>query len=473
MKRACSEAGWSIVVGVLCAACSSSSATGVSMDGGSTPDGISPHVGHDAHGEPPSSGSGSGGSPRHDGGGSGSHDAGGGGAHDGGGGAGDDSGTDAESDSGEDADSGGGTVGDSGGLLTDAMNPGPDAGSVGGIPGGQIGVGTTLSGCEIFPADNPWNVRVDGPHVQVVTSYTSIPQGTTLHADFGDFTPDGYGIPYEVVPASQAFVQTKFGCFADQSDPGPAGWSTAPMASTSDCMDEGSGTELGVTTYPFFTGMPIEGNPAAGSGGTPGALPGDQHALILQQGTSGCTLWEAWNCVQNPAPFNCANGAKFDLTSNALRPAGWTSADAAGLPIFAGLVRLADVKAGAITHAIRVTFNDTQLGYISPATHASGNEPLGGTYPPMGLRLRLRSSFAIASYPAPAQVVLKAMQEYGFLVADVGTDWYFQGDSDNGWNDTATDGQDTWFDEIIDGTNNVQGSDFEVVYTGDPVNTGL
>jgi hypothetical protein len=268
-------------------------------------------------------------------------------------------------------------------------------------------------------------------------------------------------------------MAVKFGCFADESDPGPGGWTSAPAPSASDCMGEGSGTMLGVTAYPFFSGIEIEGNPAAGSGGTPGALPGDQHILVLQQGASGCLAWEAWNCVAGGPPFNCANGTKFDLTSNALRTAGWTSADAAGLSILAGLVRLVDVQAGAITHAIRVTFQDTQLGYIPPATHASGSQALGSGYAPMGLRLRLKSSVDISGYPPPGQVVLKAMQQYGLIVADIGSDWYFQGDSDDGWNDLAADGQDTWFGEIASATGQIHGSDFEVVYSGDPVSTGL
>jgi hypothetical protein len=358
----------------------------------------------------------------------------------------------------------------------DSTTPdGSGGGTVGGIPGGQAGPGTTLSGCQIFPPDNPWNVRIDGPNVQVVSAstYAQIPQSPALHADFGDFSTDGYGIPYAVVNAAQPNVQVTFGCFADQSDPGVGGWTTPPAASSADCSGEGSSNELGVTTYPFFTGIKIEGNPAAGSGGTPGALPNDQHVLVLQQGASGCVAWEAWNCVQNPAPFNCANGAKFDLTSNAPRPAGWTSADAAGLSILAGLVRLADVQAGTITHAIRVTFQQTQAGYIPPATHASGSEALGSAYPPMGLRLRLKSSVAISGYPAPAQVVLKAMQQYGLIVADIGSNWYFSGDSDDGWNAMATDGQDTWLGEIASGTGQMHGSDFEVVNTGAPVNTGL
>ena len=118
--------------------------------------------------------------------------------------------------------------------------------------------------------------------------------------------------------------------------------------------------------------MKIEGDPAAG--GTPGNLPGDQHGMVLQQGGGGCTLYEAWNCVVvSSPPFQCANGAVFDFTSNTLRPAGWTSADAAGLPVFAGLVRLSEVQAGAVTHAVRITFNSTQNGYVPPATHAASS----------------------------------------------------------------------------------------------------
>jgi hypothetical protein len=366
--------------------------------------------------------------------------------------------------------------GDTGTPTPDAATPpadtgtttNPDASTVGGIPGGQAGPGTTVSGCEIFPPDNPWNVRIDGPNVQVVTTYTGIPQGTTLHADFGDFSPDGYGIPYAVVPATQADEQVTFGCYADESDPGPGGWTTAPAESAADCA---GGGELGVTKYPFFAGMKIEGNPATGSGGTPGGLPGDQHALVVQQGASGCTLWEAWNCVESAGPpFNCANGAKFDLTSNGLRTLGWTSADAAGLPIFAGLVRLADVKAGAINHAIRVTFQDTQFAYILPATHAAGSST-DTTRPPMGLRLRLKSSVDISSYPAPAQVVLKAMQQYGLIVADIGSNWYFQGDSDDGWN--VMDATDTWLGEVAAGTSHMHGSDFEAIDSGPVITTGL
>ena len=241
-----------------------------------------------------------------------------------------------------------------------------------------------------------------------------------------------------MVPATQADVNTDFTLWANQSDPGPGGWvGTNPVT---------SGNAAGETAYPFFIGMEIEGGPNA-TGGTPGDLPGDQHALVLQQGASACTLYEAGSCaVVSSPPLRCASGAVFNLTSNALRPAGWTSADAAGLPIFPGLVKLAEVQAGAVTHAIRMTFNTTQNGYISPATHAAGSEALGSAYPPMGLRLRLKASVVTSSYSTEAQVIMAAMKKYGLIVADNGSDWYFQGDSTNGWNNTAVDGKDTIID---------------------------
>jgi hypothetical protein len=219
--------------------------------------------------------------------------------------------------------------------------------------------------------------------------------------------------------------------------------------------------------------MEIEGDPPAG--GTPGNLDGDQHGIVLQQGASGCTLYEAWNCVVvSSPPFQCANGAVFDLTSNALRPAGWTSADAAGLAILPGLVKLSEVvTAKVVTHAIRITFDSTQNGYIAPATHAAGSEPLGSAYPPMGLRLRLKSSVSTTSYTAASQVILAAMKKYGIIIADNGSDWFFQGDSNDGWNATAPDGQDTLIDEIVGDFGNISGGDFEAIYTGDPVDTGL
>jgi hypothetical protein len=219
--------------------------------------------------------------------------------------------------------------------------------------------------------------------------------------------------------------------------------------------------------------MEVEGNPAPG--GTPGSLPGDQHALVLRQGATGCTAYEAWTCVVvSTAPFLCANGAVFDLTSNALRPSGWTSGDAAGLAILPGLVKLSEVMtARVVTHAIRMTFNTTQQGYIPPATHAAGSQPLGSAYPPMGLRLRMKASVATSSYTAASQIIMAAMKKYGLIVADNGSDWFFQGDSNDGWNATAPDGKDTLIDEIVGDFRHISGSDFEAIDTGDPVATGL
>jgi hypothetical protein len=320
-----------------------------------------------------------------------------------------------------------------------------------------------VSSCQIFPSDNPWNVAIDGPNVQVIHTYDSeLPQGTELHADWGDFSTNGYGIPYEFVPSTQANLDVTFNSYASQSDPGPGGWIGG------DPVD--SGSDMGETQYPFFVGMHIEGNPAAG--GTAGNLPGDQHGLVLQQGTSGCTAYEAWNCVVvSGAPFPCANGAVFNLASNALRPLGWTSADAAGLSVLAGLVKLAEVKAGSVVLAIRVTFNHTAKSYILPATHAASSET--GAYPPMGLRLRLKASVDISSYAAESQIIMKAMKKYGFMVADNGSDWYFQGDSDDGWDATASDGKDTLIDEISGDVHGLHGSDFEAIDSGPAITTGL
>jgi hypothetical protein len=360
-------------------------------------------------------------------------------------------------------DGGSTSIGDGGSTAVDdsGSTPAGDGASAGGVPGGQAGPGTTISGCEIFPSDNAWNVAIDGPDVQVIHTYDSkLPQGTSLHPDFGDYTMVHYGIPYNVVDAGQPDEPTTFNQFANQSDHGPGGWvGTNPVTANA---------STGTTAYPFFAGMHIEGDPAAGT------LKGDQHGIVLQQRATGCTSYEAWSCVVSASPpFVCANGAIFDLTSNKLRPAGWTSGDAAGLSILAGIVKFSEVQSGTVTHAIRVTFNETQLGYIPPATHASGSDALGSASPPMGLRIRLKSSVATSSYTTASQTIMAAMKKYGLMVADIGSDWYFQGDSDDRWDNMAPDGQDTLIDEITGDFGNLTGSDFEVVYTGDPVATGL
>jgi hypothetical protein len=302
--------------------------------------------------------------------------------------------------------------------------------------------------------------------VQVIHDYDAqLPQGTNLHPDFGGYKTDTGGIPFNPVPAMQAEEKIVFEAYASESDPGPNGWD-GPNPVT-------SGASMGTTEWPFFVGMKIEGNPSPG--GMAGNLPGDQHGLVLQSGASGCASYEAWNCVVVSAPpFQCANGTIFDLSTNKLpNPLGWTSADAAGLSILAGLVKLSEVQAGEVTHAVRVTFNATQKGYILPATHAASSNPLGSAYPPMGLRLRMKSSVNTSSYTKASQVIMAGLKKYGLIVADNGSDWFFQGDSNDGWTAMAPDGQDTIIDEVVGDFRHITGADFEAIYSGKPINTGL
>lgn len=316
--------------------------------------------------------------------------------------------------------------------------------------GWSPGPGTFVGGCQVFPADNAWNVDVSASSIATTTAY-SLPQSTHLHPDLGGWSSSGggpYGIPFNVVPSSQPDVAISFTQSASESDPGPGGWTTDP-----------NGGDTGATTYPIPSSPKIEGAPASGQ------IAGDDHLLVLQQGaTCGapCTLWETWQTTGGTsAPWTAANGARWDLGSNALRPAGWTSADAAGLSVFAGLLKISEVKAGTVTHAIRVTFNTTQKGYVPPATHQAGSTALGGSDPPMGLRLRLKSSVDTSKFSGPGKIVATAMQTYGLIVADNGSDWYFQGDSDDAWNDQ--DVSDTYVGELLTDFDKVTGADFDVL----------
>jgi Fibronectin type III domain len=272
-----------------------------------------------------------------------------------------------------------------------------------------------IGGCAVFPSDNAWNRDISSTPVNPLSSayIASIGAGGHLHPDFGA-TP-GYGIPYVVVPASQPLVPIHLTDYADESDPGP---------------------------YPVPPNAPVE----AGS---------DQHVLVLQQGR--CRLYEMFNASYSGAAdhhWTAPAGAVFDLSSNALRPDGWTSADAAGLPILPGLVRRDEVRAGVIRHAIRMTVSATQRGFIHPATHfaASSTNP---DLPPMGLRLRLKASFDVSSFPRDARVILTAMKTYGLIVADNGSNWYFTGATDPSWDDTQ-----------LNTLKSVPGSAFEVVQSG-------
>jgi hypothetical protein len=185
------------------------------------------------------------------------------------------------------------------------------------------------------------------------------------------------------------------------------------------------------------------------------------HVLVVQEGT--CLLYETYSSTYTGPGWSCGSGAKFDLSSDALRPDGWTSADAAGLPILPGLVKVAEVTAGKVEHAIRFTMNNTQQGYIHPAVHAAGKMDM--TLPPMGLRLRLKASFDLTPFSGPTLVILTALQQYGLILADNGSDWYFQGDSDDAWTPLM--------DQLVSDFGKVHGSDFEAVETGPISMAGL
>jgi hypothetical protein len=250
----------------------------------------------------------------------------------------------------------------------------------------------------MFPADNVWNTPIAGLPVNPNSAawLASMDAGTTnLHPDFG---PSGdpsnpYGIPYTVVSPSQPEVPVTFQ-YADESDPGP---------------------------YPFSASTPIEGGQQS---------TGDRHAIMVNPAT--CTLYELWDAQYSASGSTAGSGAIWNLNSNALRPAGWTSADAAGLPILPGLVRYDEVQSGVITHAIRMTAEATDTSYLWPARHEAGTSS-NSNLPPMGARFRLKASYNISGYSPQAQVVLRAMQQYGLILADNGSNWYFGGTADDNW----------------------------------------
>jgi hypothetical protein len=275
--------------------------------------------------------------------------------------------------------------------------------------------------CPIFPASNQLNQDISHAPVDPNSAQyiAAIGAGGHLHPDFG--TNPSYGIPYVVVGPNQPKVPIEFTEFGEESNPGP---------------------------YPIPGNVPVEGAGAAG----------DRHVLVLQTGS--CKLYELYAARRSGAGWEAGSGAVFDLHSNALRPEGWTSADAAGLPIFPLLVRYPEVHAGQIDHALRVTVEQTQRGYIHPATHfaSDSSDP---NLPPMGLRLRLKASFSLVGYHGEALVVLRALKRYGLIVADNGSSWYITGAPDPRWQD-----------EDLNQLKNVPGSAFQAVRTGPILHRG-
>jgi hypothetical protein len=266
--------------------------------------------------------------------------------------------------------------------------------------------------CQIFPSDNWWNVRVDSLPVAANSAaiISTIGLSTGLHADFGSGTWNGspIGIPITTVAGTQPKTSVSFQ-YASESDAGP---------------------------YPIPSNVAIEGG-------------SDHHAVIVDK--DNCQLYELYALAKKGKKWTAGSGAIWSLSSNHLRPLGWTSADAAGLPILPGLARYDEVAAGVINHALRFTVQHTQRAYVYPARHYASTltDP---NLPPMGLRVRLKGSFDISGFPPQARVVLQALKTYGMMVADNGSNWYISGAPDSHWdnNDLHSLGQ-------------VTGSNFEVV----------
>jgi hypothetical protein len=272
--------------------------------------------------------------------------------------------------------------------------------------------------CPVFPRDNPWNQRVDGLPVAPDSErlIRGIGAGSYVHPDFGAGIWEGarIGIPYVTVSKHQRRVPVSFD-YAEESDRG---------------------------RYPIPRKAPVEGGRRA---------TGDRHVIVVDR--DRCRLYElfAAHPVAGEQRWRAGSGAVWNLRSNKLRPAGWTSADAAGLPILPGLARYEDVRRGAIDHALRFTAPRTRRAFVYPARHyASSSDDPG--LPPMGLRVRLRASFDVSSFPRQSRVVLRALQRYGMILADNGSPWYVSGSPSRGWND-----------DDLHQLQRVHGSDFEVV----------
>jgi hypothetical protein len=299
-------------------------------------------------------------------------------------------------------------------------------GADGATPSGDLG------SCTVFPAppaslssrapslgtEAAWNQNISkapraGNSAKVI-AYIDSHGGTAIHPDFG--SPREYGFPYAVVGAGAKRLPIHYTAYGSESSPGP---------------------------FPIPAGAPVEGRAPA---------EGDRHVLVVDRAT--CKLFELYDAsyAASPKPhWDADAGVEWDLRSAALRPDGWTSADAAGLPIFPGLVRYEEAAAGHVDHAIRVTMDSTRNAWIHPASHCAG-DTASGAAPPMGLRLRLKAGYPVGSMGPAARAIAVAMKEYGLIVADNGSNWYISGTSDPRWDD-----------EELDALKAIPGRDFEVV----------
>jgi hypothetical protein len=274
----------------------------------------------------------------------------------------------------------------------------------------------------VFPKSSQWNQRVDDLPVLAGSDrmVRAVGAADTMHADFGSGRYAGarIGIPFVTVGRSHSRVPVKFG-YDDESDPGP---------------------------YPIPRDVPIEGGRRS---------DGDRHVILVDRGR--CRLYELYAAYPHDGGrrWTAGSGAIWSLRSNKLRPAGWTSADAAGLPILPGLARWDEVKRGRINHALRFTVPETRREYIYPARHfaSDSNDP---DLPAMGQRFRLKANYPIGDFPRQARVVLEALKRYGMIVADNGSGWYVTGAPNRHWDNDA-----------LHTLHDVPGSAFEVVDTGE------
>lgn len=287
------------------------------------------------------------------------------------------------------------------------------------LSGSAIAQGApSIAGCPVFPADNIWNTPVDTlPLDPNSDSYiNAIGRNVGVHPDFGSGIWEGapIGIPFVTVPGTQPMAPVA--CYyEDESDPGP---------------------------YPIPPNAPIEGGSDSN---------GDRHVLVLDR--DSCVLYELYDAwPQQNGSWDCGSGAIYNLNSHALRPDGWTSADAAGLPMLPGLARYDEVAAGEIAHALRFTAPSTRRVYVWPARHyaSSSTNP---ALPPMGQRFRLKASLDISGFSPQVQVILRALKKYGMILADNGSSWYISGAPDPSWNDDA----------LVSELRQVHGGDFEAV----------
>jgi hypothetical protein len=296
-----------------------------------------------------------------------------------------------------------------------AVGPYPDLGSCPVFPDPPAGLPANAPS---LPNEAAWNQDISKAPIAAnsaaTIAYINSHGGNLLHPDFG--SPREYGFPYAVVGAGQRKLPINYTAYGDESDPGP---------------------------FPIPKGAPVEG----GNGSD-----GDRHVLVVDR--ANCVLYELYRAFSQPGGtgrWNADSGTRWDLRSTARRPDSWTSADAAGLPIFPGLVRYDEVAAGRLEHAIRVTFDSTRDAWVHPASHCAGDTS-DPNAPAMGTRLRLKAGYGLGGFSGGARVIAEALKRYGMIVADNGSNWFFSGSSDRRWDD-----------ENLNQLKRIPGSAFQVV----------